>query len=71
MQHYLYSMAYSYSVLTTSSFQDGSPPLHSAVSGNQQEIVELLIEKYSADPTAAATMVSLICLLKKLFGRGK
>lgn len=56
----LYRVAYSYSVSTRSSFQDGSPPLHSAVSGNQQEIVELLIEKYNADPAAAATMVSLI-----------
>lgn len=51
---------HSYSVYTRSSFQDGSPPLHSAVSGNQQEIVEFLIEKYNADPAAAATMVSLI-----------
>ena len=42
------------------SFQDGCPPLHSAVSGNHQEMVELLIEKYKADPTAPATLVRLL-----------
>lgn len=34
--------------------------MHSAVSGNQQEMVELLIEKYKADPTAPATLVRLL-----------
>lgn len=42
------------------SFQDGGSPLHSAVSGDQQEMVELLIEKYKADPTAPATLVCLL-----------
>lgn len=38
-------------------FQDGSPPLHSAISGNHLDVVELLIEKYSASPTEGATHV--------------
>ena len=30
------------------------------MSGNQQEMVELLIEKYKANPTAPATLVRLL-----------
>lgn len=41
--------------------QDGSPPLHSAVSGNHWDVVQLLIEKYHASPIDGATDVR--CLI--------
>ena len=42
--------------------QDGSPPLHSAISGNHQDIAKLLIEQYKASPTDGATEVRKLCM---------
>lgn len=50
-------------------FQDGSPPLHSAVSGDQQEMVELLVEKYKADPTMPATLVCLLLMFSYILNK--
>ena len=47
-------------VIITLNPQDGSPPLHSAISGNHWEVVRLLIEKYHASPTDGATNVRIL-----------
>lgn len=45
-----------YNVNPLAEDQDGGSPLHAAISGNQKEIVELLVEKYHADPNSAASI---------------
>ena len=43
--------------------QEGTTPLHSAVSGNHVEVAVKLIEKYKACPTAGDFMVRICALL--------
>ena len=44
-------------ITITYTLQEGTTPLHSAVSNNQVEIASILIEKYNANPTAADFLV--------------
>ena len=39
------------------------------MSGNQQEMVELLVEKYKADPTMAATLVCLLLMFSYILNK--
>ena len=45
---------------TYSNTQEGSTPMYCAISGNHQNVVELLIEEYSVSPNDGTTYVRII-----------